>query len=107
MMMTTDQALYDDLYSMDDETHRRLVLSYMPLFQRVTEIVVSKRMSPVLEVGCGRGVFAELLIAAGIGYRGFDFHENAVDLARKRNGAERRFSPTPPARQPMPCRTTG
>jgi len=86
-----DKALYNDLYNMDDETHDRFVLSYMPLFQRVTEIVSSNRMSPVLEVGCGRGVLAELMIAAEVEYFGFDFNEIAVEKAKKRNGADRHF----------------
>ncbi len=85
-------ADYDALYEMDDMTHDRLVRAYLPLFRRVTEIVSQHRPTAVLEVGCGRGVLAEMLMAAGIPYGGgFDFNSIAVAKAQARNGWDCHF----------------
>jgi methylase of polypeptide subunit release factors len=35
-------------------------------------------ITSILEVGCGSGVQAEMLLKAGIPYHGFDFNEIAV-----------------------------
>jgi 2-polyprenyl-3-methyl-5-hydroxy-6-metoxy-1,4-benzoquinol methylase len=86
-----DKSLYDDLYKVDDEGHDRSFLPYVPLFRRVTEIVSTRGISPVLEVGCGHGLLAEMLLHKGIDYHGFDFHDGAIEKAKKLNGAEKHF----------------
>ena len=56
--------------------------SYYPLFKRVLREVVRHRARSVLEVGCGTGGFAHLLMEkTAIDYRGFDFSEVAVKKA--------------------------
>lgn len=82
---------YDDLYTLDDRTYEKLLIPYNALFRRVTEIAVAEKLSSVLEVGCGRGLMAEMMVRAGISYVGFDFNALAVEKARLRNRADRHF----------------
>jgi 2-polyprenyl-3-methyl-5-hydroxy-6-metoxy-1,4-benzoquinol methylase len=82
---------YDDVYTLDDRTFEKFSTPYYALFHRVTEIAVAEKLSSVLEVGCGRGLMAELMVRAGIPYIGFDFNVIAVEKARLRNGAGRHF----------------
>jgi 2-polyprenyl-3-methyl-5-hydroxy-6-metoxy-1,4-benzoquinol methylase len=85
-----DKKFYDDLYNNDEAIQQR-TLAYLPLFQRVTEIVSRSGMSPVLEVGCGDGILAEMLMQEGIQYKGFDFHDGAIERAKQRNGTDKHF----------------
>lgn len=56
---------------------------YFPLWQKVMSHVDEEAF--VLEIGCGTGQLAEMLYEKGIReYRGFDFSEVGLDLARKR-----------------------
>lgn len=83
----TQAADYDTLYEQDDATYDNPRASpYYRLFRRVTDIAVMKPIVSVLEVGCGSGVLAELLIRNGMAYRGFDFNRIAVEKAKRRNG---------------------
>lgn len=78
---------YDSLYLNDDIYYDQPLASpYYPLFRKVVDIAARRSAASILEVGCGSGILAEMLIAAGMFYRGFDFNEIAVAKARKRNG---------------------
>lgn len=79
-----DSDYYDQVYSVsaryrgppEKSGHYRL---WMDVAQRVNP------ESRVLEVGCGTGQLAEMLHAKGlVAYRGFDFSDVAVELARSR-----------------------
>lgn len=77
---------YDDLYLTDDRTYERPRSSrYYPLYRKVSDLVVQAGVRSVLEVGCGSGVLASMLIEAGIVYSGFDFNRIAVQKARALN----------------------
>src|SRR5271166_5831854 len=78
--------LYDEIYLTADRTYERPLTSpYYPLYRKVLELCQREGMRSVLEVGCGSGVLAEMLIAAGMAYAGFDFSAVAVEKARQRN----------------------
>jgi 2-polyprenyl-3-methyl-5-hydroxy-6-metoxy-1,4-benzoquinol methylase len=66
-------------------------IPYRRLFRRVADIVEQNSLKNILEVGCGNGVLAEMLIKPGTFYRGFDFNSIAVEQARKRNGIDKHY----------------
>jgi 2-polyprenyl-3-methyl-5-hydroxy-6-metoxy-1,4-benzoquinol methylase len=77
---------YDQMYLTGDTTYERPLTSpYYPLYRKVLELCEREEMRSVLEVGCGSGVLAEMLIAAGIAYAGFDFSAVAIEKAGQRN----------------------
>jgi SAM-dependent methyltransferase len=60
---------------------------YYPLFQRVLKTVQRVNARAILEVGCGTGACAHLLMdRARVNYAGFDFSAVAVEKARLRTG---------------------
>jgi 2-polyprenyl-3-methyl-5-hydroxy-6-metoxy-1,4-benzoquinol methylase len=83
-----DQEFYDNLYLTDDRTYERPRTSpYYPLYSEVRRLVLKEGLGSVLEVGCGSGVLAEMLIDAGVSYAGFDFSSTAIGKARARSAA--------------------
>jgi 2-polyprenyl-3-methyl-5-hydroxy-6-metoxy-1,4-benzoquinol methylase len=65
---------------------------YYPLFRRVADEAGRRGLTSVLEVGCGSGGLAALLMAhTGAAYRGFDFSRVAVDNAVRRTGRPEAF----------------
>jgi SAM-dependent methyltransferase len=80
---------YDSFYLTDRNSARPLTSPYIPLFRKVAELLRQQGTRAVLEVGCGSGVLAEMLIAGGIAYEGFDFSPVAVEKARSRNALGR------------------
>jgi 2-polyprenyl-3-methyl-5-hydroxy-6-metoxy-1,4-benzoquinol methylase len=92
MTPTYGPEAYDSLYLEDDQSYENPRKSkYYPLFRRVADIAIMSPITSILEVGCGSGVQAEMLIDANIRYVGFDFNEIAVKKARARNGQDRHF----------------
>ena len=74
---------YDRMYAEDDRTYEEPLSSpYYPLYRRVVEFANTPETALVLEVGCGSGVLANMLVGAGLSYRGFDFSEIAVEKAK-------------------------
>lgn len=56
--------------------------AYFPLFKRVLREVLCQNARSVLEVGCGSGAFAHLLMdSTALDYHGFDFSKTAVEKA--------------------------
>ena len=56
---------------------------YLPLWQVIVSLVPPE--SSVLEIGCGTGQLAELLLENGLAnYVGFDFSAAAIEIARER-----------------------
>lgn len=83
---------YDRLYLTDDRTYEHPAASpYYVLYRKIVDLVRQERLCSVLEVGCGSGVLAELLIGSGVHYQGFDFSLVAIEKARERNRAGRFF----------------
>ena len=81
---------YDHLYR---KGHRNLdqplTSPYYPLYRKMVELMRKEGLHSVLEVGCGGGVMAEMLIANGVSYQGFDFSPAAIEKAQSRNPGER------------------
>lgn len=81
-----DSDYYDDMYLHNDVTYERSHTSpYYPLFSKVCQLVREAKFPALLEVGCGSGVLAEMLIATGVRYEGFDISPVAIEKAQKRN----------------------
>lgn len=66
---------------------------YYPLFKRVLSIIKNKQyVNSILEVGCGTGAFAEIVLdRSSLLYKGFDFSEVSIEKARKRTGRTNLF----------------
>ena len=59
--------------------------SYYPMYKAVLKAIRRFNVDSVLEVDCGTGAFAHMLLDnSKIGYRGFDFSQIAVEKAQTR-----------------------
>jgi len=66
---------------------------YYPMFKRVYRELRRINSHSVLEVGCGTGAFAHMLIEHDwVRYRGFDFSGEAVRQAQERTGRSTMFT---------------
>lgn len=66
--------------------------AYYPLFKQVLKVVSHSNVKSVLEVGCGSGAFAHMLMdTSTLDYRGFDFSSVAVEKAKARTGRSDAF----------------
>jgi cyclopropane fatty-acyl-phospholipid synthase-like methyltransferase len=69
------------------------VSGYYPLFNAVAQELIAARARRVLEVGCGTGPMAHLLMdRSTIDYQGFDFSPLAVEKARRRTSVVDKFT---------------
>jgi SAM-dependent methyltransferase len=66
---------FEDAFRGSREEIRRRLATYVPEFQG---------RSPVLDLGCGRGEFLDLLHAAGLEGRGLDLNHEMVEACRAR-----------------------
>lgn len=64
---------------------------YFPLYRSVVREVSEKAARRVLEVGCGTGGLAEMLMETTVDYRGFDFSTVGLQRAAKRTGKPEAF----------------
>jgi len=71
---------FEDQFRGSREAIRARLESYLPFFRDLS----SGDSHPVLDVGCGRGEFLELLAGAGIGARGIDLNHEMAELCRAR-----------------------
>jgi 2-polyprenyl-3-methyl-5-hydroxy-6-metoxy-1,4-benzoquinol methylase len=66
---------FEDLYRGSQDVIRARQEVYLPLFARAAD---------VLDVGCGRGEFLDLLAARGVSARGLDLNHEMVEVCRAR-----------------------
>jgi predicted TPR repeat methyltransferase len=72
-----------DFYGRNPEIN--LDLRYPELYGRVIDLINSdKSINGVLEVGCGYGFLSKRIFAVVASYRGFDFSQQCIEGARKR-----------------------
>jgi SAM-dependent methyltransferase len=64
---------FEDHFRGSPDEIRRRVKEYLPIFENATD---------VLDVGCGRGEFLELLRDRGVGARGIDINPAMVEVCR-------------------------
>lgn len=84
MAIERDQAYYNEYYAESEEYRLPFNKSvYFPLWKRVLRLVPRVEIG-ILDVGCGSGQFGEMLCARrpNARYAGFDFSQEAVDIAR-------------------------
>ena len=89
--VAAEAGAYDFIYTADAGQEARQERRYHRMFRRVADIAIAKSLPSVLEVGCGNGMLAQMLIAGGIKYVGFDFNRAAVEKAQQRNGPGKHF----------------
>jgi cyclopropane fatty-acyl-phospholipid synthase-like methyltransferase len=77
---STDPSVYNDMYLRDDRTYDDPKRSpYMAMYKAIVAEVSRRGIQRVLEVGCGSGTLAGMLIGElDVGYLGFDFAEAAA-----------------------------
>ena len=81
--------IYDQMYS--EDTYAPAAL-YYPLFQRIVNEIQKRNVRSVLEVGCGSGRLAQLLLTrTNVSYHGFDFSASGVKSAIERTGKDSMF----------------
>ncbi len=86
---------FEDQFRGSQDDIRERVAAYVPLFEGATD---------VLDVGCGRGEFLELLRHKGISARGIDLNDEMAAVCRERGLDAWRamhsaiFSPNPTGR---------
>src|SRR5215467_9294791 len=79
-------SVYEQLYAEEDRTYENPTASpYYPLFLAAVGALESCNARDVLEVGCGSGTLAQMVMAKGINYRGFDYARTGVEKALRRN----------------------
>jgi len=66
---------FEDQFRGSQDTIRERLASYLPYFENT---------NGVLDVGCGRGEFLDLLKSNGIGARGLDLNHEMVEVCRAR-----------------------
>ncbi len=85
-----DPQIYDSIYAVGghkSEYHKRYTKSrYYPMWHQVFLWVKQLRKPKVLDIGCGVGQFAQLLIDNGImQYHGIDFSKVAIAIAKQKH----------------------
>ena len=89
-MTQLGSEFYDRLHAGLDlaATHTR----YDALFRKIVANIRTRGSRSILEVGCGSGFLAKMILEAHPGtYRGFDFSPEAVRNARSRTGCQELF----------------
>jgi peptidoglycan/xylan/chitin deacetylase (PgdA/CDA1 family)/SAM-dependent methyltransferase len=82
---------YDRVHAESNDRDTQAI--FYPLFRKVVNNVRQHGSRSVLEVGCGSGFLAEMLMQkSGAAYRGFDFSEVAIRHAGSRTGRPELFS---------------
>jgi SAM-dependent methyltransferase len=86
MGQEADAKTYDAMHESAEEYLAPVGRSlYYPLFRRVAAEVRQRNVASVLEVGCGSGGLAQILLReTSVSYHGFDFSAAGVRNARER-----------------------
>jgi len=82
-----DSKYYDDGFTNNPEYNCHYMKSwYFPMWQKIIELIPSKE-SKILEIGCGTGQFAEMLLDYEYkNYFGFDFSKIAIEKCNRLGG---------------------
>jgi SAM-dependent methyltransferase len=90
-MQQQGPEFYDRVHAGLNQSETRT--AYDPLFRKVVRSLRDHGCHSILEVGCGSGFLAEMLLRGHKGsYRGFDFSPEAVRNAGARTGCPELFS---------------
>ena len=73
---------FEDQFRGSPEDIGRRLAEYLPIFLGIGDAGSGTRASDVLDVGCGRGEFLELLREQGISARGVDVNPAMVEVCR-------------------------
>jgi 2-polyprenyl-3-methyl-5-hydroxy-6-metoxy-1,4-benzoquinol methylase len=71
-------------YAAFEGTFRGDAARLQPVFERYLMMLADAGQQPVLDLGCGRGAFLEMLRERGVDARGIDIDPHAVAIARSR-----------------------
>lgn len=78
-------AWYDAAYTRAEREDPGAESVYIPLWAEICERLTRAGVRRVLEIGCGMGGLAQMLLDRGIeSYVGLDFSKKAVEIARRR-----------------------
>jgi SAM-dependent methyltransferase len=89
-MVQLGSDFYDRMHAETDFAITKM--RYKTLFRRVTDKVIDHRSGSILEVGCGSGLLAEMILKRHNGdYHGFDFSPEAIRYAAARTGRPELF----------------
>lgn len=87
-----DSTFYDQAFSTVDEYHKRYWDSrYYFAWTVICDRLKRRGIKRLLEIGCGPGQLAEMLIANQFSYAGFDYSPVAIEMARSKGLANARF----------------
>ncbi len=75
---------FEDRFRGPEEVIRARQESYLPFFAHLLDPGTTSPRGVVLDVGCGRGEFIDLLTAYGIPARGIDLNHEMAELCRSR-----------------------
>jgi SAM-dependent methyltransferase len=75
---------FEDQFRGSPEEIRRRVAEYLPIFLGIGDQESGMKASDVLDVGCGRGEFLDLLREHGVGASGIDVNPAMVEMCRAR-----------------------
>ena len=90
-MRELTSEFYDQLHTQIDAC-QTAAARYNRLFRRVVKSVRDHGGRSILEIGCGSGFFAQMLLQEYAGdYRGFDFSSTAICNAGRRTGRPELF----------------
>ena len=78
---------YDEIYVASEKyTSGYQDSIYLPVWEKVQEVIRANNLSAVVDIGCGPGQFAEYLLQSlpGVAYTGHDYSRTAISNARQR-----------------------
>lgn len=74
-LLSQQYAGFEDLFRGSESEIRQRMADYLPIFAGATDVV---------DIGCGRGEFLDLLTTAGVSARGVDLNHEMVERCRAR-----------------------
>jgi SAM-dependent methyltransferase len=80
-LYTTLAPVYHEMY--------QHIFDYDKEFRFYDSVLIENHCKKIIEVGCGTGLLAKRLIAAGYDYLGVDLFPEMIEIAKKETGSER------------------